>query len=169
MASLAALGSQSDLHREVLTQGLALGLDRLALPAAGSAEEQAALAHVAARPLPEPSAPIARATPEALLGSVRELLAARDLADPAALARLVYSRGERPVLTEDDAAEVRRRFLGPRTRDYWARLLGAVDAGGFTVVHEDEREALLRVDVGGAAGSYLLRLRREGDEWFLVG
>lgn len=165
VGSLAAVGSPV-IVGDVLAEGRALGLETLALPAPGSPEEELEAARTAARPIPEPAAPIARETPAALLFSARALLAARD---PAALARLVHSPAARPVLTEDDAAEARRRFLGPRTRDYWARLLGAAAEGGFTVVREDAGEALLRVEVGGAAGAYLLRLRREGDGWFLVG
>lgn len=143
---------------DVLAQGRMLGLDRVEL-----AGDELALPPPA--PIEEPRATIARETPEALVRSALDVLRA---GDRAALARLVHSPTERPVLTEDDARAAARRFLGPSTRRYWDRLLAAAAAGRIEVVSEAAGEAVLRIDVGGAAGGYILRLRREGSGWYLA-
>ncbi|RMG18425.1 MAG: hypothetical protein D6731_01995 [Planctomycetota bacterium] len=101
-----------------------------------------------------------RRTPQGVLGATLSALAARDLATLASLARP-------GPLTVDDAEEARRRFLGPATRRYWQRVAAALGAGRY-VVDEDEAGAWVRVDVGGAAGTYRLRLRRKGAQWFLA-
>ncbi len=121
----------------------------------------------AAAPTEESPRPIDRSTPTALLGSALDALAA---ADVAALARLSASREERPTLDEDDAADAERRFLAAAVRPYWERIASAVRAGEVTLRpgHAPD-EALLEVRVGGAAGAYVLRLRKRGDGWYLAG
>lgn len=118
-------------------------------------------------PLPESPRPIDRSSPEALVRSALEALAAGDVA---ALARLSVSREERPTLDEDDAFDAERRFLAPAVQPYWERIASAVRAGEVTLRpgHAPD-EALLEVRVEGAAGSYLIRLRKRGDGWYLAG
>lgn len=117
-------------------------------------------------PIAESTRRIDRSSPGALLSSALEALAATDVA---ALARLSRSRGQRPTLDEDDAFDAERRFLAPAVQPYWERVASAARAGEVTLrPGHGPDEALLEVRVGGAAGVYLIRLRKRGDEWYLA-
>ncbi len=101
-----------------------------------------------------------RTRPAALLESA---FAALEASDAAALARL----SRRGPLDEDAVAAAERRFLGPVTRRYWERVQAAVAAGALRT-DVTGAEAVLTVEVGGAAGAYRVRLRREEDGWYLA-
>lgn len=131
----------------------------------GRAAERVASQGRPAPVLAEPELVIKRATPKALLGDALQMVLAGE--DIAALARLSRSKADRPQLTEDDAADARRRFLSPSMKVYWQKINKAVRAGSYKVV-EDGDEAEVLVDVGGAAGTYRVRLRKEGDAWYLA-
>ncbi|MCO5166442.1 MAG: hypothetical protein M9894_08765 [Planctomycetes bacterium] len=172
IGSIAAAATDAD-RREWLEQVAAEGLDRLALPGPiGGFDGLDEAGPVAAfgRPAPaiaESTRPIDRTTPTTLLGSALEALAA---ADVAALARLSRPGGERPTLDEDDALDAERRFLAPAVQPYWRRVAGAARLGEVTVEPGPAPdEARLRIHVGGAAGAYLIRLRKRGDGWYLAG
>ena len=85
---------------------------------------------------------------------------------------LALAQATRPAgaaLSEEDAAEAERRFLSPAGRAYWGRIAAAVQRGAWSVVEEEPERVRLRVEVGGAAGAYLLELRRRGERWYLAG
>ncbi|MDC3378832.1 hypothetical protein OAX78_00935 [Planctomycetota bacterium] len=107
-----------------------------------------------------------RSSPAGLLDSALQALA---LEDPAALARLSRSRAADPTLNQDHADDAQRRFLAPAVRPYWERIKAAVRAGRVQVQEDGAGGALLLVDVGGAAGAYRIRMKKEGDAWYLVG
>jgi len=148
---------------EVLAEVAALGLDRVEV---GDPDGLGALdADGPPAPPLEPSPlDLRRDTPEAALESVLGAIAA---GDPAALAALTEAPGA--ALDGDDAAAARRRFLGPQTRTYWDRIAQALAEGAYETLSEGPDAAVVRVHVGGAAGSYRLRLQREGDAWLLAG
>lgn len=158
-----------DQQREWLAQVRAEGLDLLLAPGFDGLDEAGPVASFG-RPAPtigESARWIDRTTPTALLDSALAALAAEDVA---ALARLSRPRDERPSLDEDDALDAERRFLAPAVQPYWRRVVGAARLGEVSVRpgHAPD-EALLEVHVGGAAGAYLIRLRKRGDGWYLAG
>lgn len=144
-----------------------LGALDVALADDPGAGEAVASRGPAPAPIAESTRPIDRTSPTNLLGSALDALAA---ADVAALARLSVPREQRPTLDEDDAFDAERRFLAPAVQPYWERVASALRAGEVTLRpgHAPD-EALLEVRVGGAAGSYVIRLRKRGDGWYLAG
>ncbi|MEZ6187708.1 MAG: hypothetical protein R3F62_22200 [Planctomycetota bacterium] len=149
VASSAALASLQRLKLDALPLDL------------GSA---AALGAPAARELDDSSRAIAHETPEAL---IEDTLAALAAGDVLALARAL--RGPGGALTEDDAARAELRFLAPSAQQFWGRVAEAVREGNVDwVPGETPDEAWLVAHVGGAAGSYRIRLRREGEAWVLA-
>lgn len=144
------------------------GLERLdlPLPSDDTSADRLRSRGPAAPAIRESERAIPRESPRALLGGTLDAFADGDVA---ALARLSRSPATHPTLDVDDAAEAERRFLGPQTRPYWERISAAVRAGAFAVEHQDERTARIRVDVGGAAGAYVIELTKEGDAWYLSG
>jgi len=118
----------------------------------------------AARHLEDSARPIEADSPEALVSGTLEAIAAGDLL---ALARAL--RGPEGALTEDDTAAAELRFLAPSARAFWARVARAVEDGDVDWIDgEQPDEAWLVANVGGAAGSYRIRLRREGETWVLA-
>lgn len=108
---------------------------------------------------------IDRTSPRRLLAGTLRALAARDLS---ALARLSRDPQRHPHLSTDDAQDARRRFLAPAVRPYWTKVRQALQRGAFSVRERGAR-ATVRVEVGGAAGSYRIELRKKGDQWYLAG
>jgi len=132
---------------------------------APEAEQRLASHGPTAPRIAEPQQQIQRETPQALLSGALKAIASRDLA---ALARLSRDGERHPALNVDDAAAAQRRFLSPAGRRYWSRIEAAIAAGAYEI-HETGDEARIRVQVGGAAGTYDIRLRKEGNEWYLAG
>ena len=121
----------------------------------------------AAAKIDESPRAIDRTTPDALLGSAIDALAAGDVA---ALARLSLPRAEQPALDEDDAEDAQRRFLAPAVQPYWESVAVAARLGDVSLeAGHGPDEALLKIHVGGAVGVYLIRLRKRGDGWYLAG
>ncbi len=116
----------------------------------------------AAKPIAESRRRLDRSTPTALLNDALAALGRRDVP---ALARLSRAQGQ---LTQDDAADATRRFLSPAGTRYWGRIGDAVREGRVRV-QEDDAGAVITVEVGGAAGTYRVRMRREADGWYLAG
>jgi hypothetical protein len=106
-----------------------------------------------------------RETPKNLLDGTLRALA---LGDVAALARLSRDPTRSPQLNQDDATDARRRFLTSSGRAYWARIAKAIQQGQFDVNGNDQT-AVVQLEVGGAAGSYRVRMRKEIDGWYLDG
>jgi hypothetical protein len=114
---------------------------------------------------PEPAEPLDRTSPSALLD---DALGALKRGDVSALARLSRARGAHPQLTEDDAADAKRRFLSPAGTRYWGRIGEAAERGQVQI-QTDGAEALILVEVGGAAGTYRLRMTLLEDGWYFAG
>jgi hypothetical protein len=155
----------------VLAEVASRGLDRVGLPAGplGEVEPEEARrlsAGPAPAPIPEPSVPVDRSSPGRLLESALDAVLREDLA---ALARLSRSRGQQPTLTEDDALAAQRRFLAPSTQPYWERVREALARGEVELERSQPGRAVLRIQVGGAAGTYSIELREEADGWYLAG
>ena len=94
----------------------------------------------------------------------------RSVAVVAALARLSRAKEDEPVLDADDALDAERRFLAPAVQPYWRRVATAARLGDVSVEPgATPDEAVLRVHVGGAMGSYVIRVFRRGDGWYLAG
>ncbi len=143
-----------------------LALDQVAFdPVAPDADRDVASQGPAPRAYPEPAAPLDRTSPHALLTGA---LAALERGDVSALARLSRGRGAHPQLTEDDAADAERRFLSASGIRYWGRIGDAVQRGQVQI-QRDGAEALILVDVGGAAGSYRVRMKLQEDGWYFAG
>lgn len=169
-AAVAAASTALDAEQVAwLGQVAAEGLDALDLGDPGADVDPSAPRGMgpAAAKIDESPRPIDRTTPDALLGSTIDALAAGDVA---ALARLSLPRAERPALDEDDAQDAQRRFLAPAVQPYWERVAVAARLGDVSIrAGHAADEALLEVHVGGAAGAYLIRLRKRGDGWYLAG
>jgi hypothetical protein len=168
-AGVATTGSALDAEQVAwLAQVEADGLDGLELDPGADVDPAASRAMgPAAAKIDESPREIDRTTPDALLGSAIEALAAGDVA---ALARLSLPRAEQPALDEDDAADAQRRFLAPAVQPYWERVAVAARLGDVSIrTGRAPDEALLEIHVGGAAGAYLIRLRKRGDGWYLAG
>lgn len=168
---VAPIESQSAADPGVLAQLAELGLESAQLPLEPRGDEAKAVERAkgdyqgpAPKVIAESSRPIDRSAPRTLLSGALEAIAR---GDEAALARLVHSPTEQPSLTEDDAADARRRFLSSSIRPYWDRLSAAV-AEGKIEVQGNENEAQVRVRVGGALGSVRIDLRRKEDGWSLA-
>ena len=169
-AAAASAAPLSSAAVKVLRAELAgLSLPELAAPSPATPTEEArpnapkaSFQGPAPRPLAESARRLKQTTPRAALGSTLGALQARDTA---ALARLI--RGPGSSLTEDDALEVRQRFLSLAGRSYWARVATALRAGKFQI-EVRASEAWVSVSVGGAAGTYRIRMKKEGGTWFLA-
>ena len=114
----------------------------------------------------ESTRPVDQSDPARLVSGALEAMARGDLA---ALARLSRTPAERPRLTDDDAADARRRYLAPAMAPTWSRVAAAIDAGRFEVVASEPAQVVVVVQVGGALGTYRISLRKDGDSWFMVG
>lgn len=116
--------------------------------------------------IPESERPVDQSDPARLVAGALDAIARQDLA---ALARLSRTPGERPRLTEDDAADARRRYLAPAMAPTWSRVAAALEAGRYEVVASEPAQVVVVVQVGGALGTYRISLRKDGDSWFMVG
>ena len=114
----------------------------------------------------ESAQPVDQSSPESLVTGAIDAIARQDVA---ALARLSRSSSERPSLTEDDAADARRRYLAPAMAPTWSRVAAALQAGRFEIQETAPTQVVVVVRVGGALGSYRISLRKNGDSWFMVG
>ena len=163
MASEALVGRgpvASVASSQVLAEVRRLKLDGLPLDLAAVADR----APLAAAPVADSPRKIEAESPQAL---VQGTLAAIAAGDALALARAL--RGPGGSLTEDDAAAAELRFLSPSARAFWARVAQALEEGDVDWVDgEGPDEAWLIANVGGAAGSYRIKLRREGEAWVLA-
>lgn len=164
-AETAPVGSMIPAIAEAQAELQTLGFDQVTLqpvPADASPEaRRVASSGPAAKRIADSAVRVDRSTPSALLTDALAALSRRDVA---ALARLSRAEGQ---LTEDDAADAARRFLSPAGARYWGRVSDAVRAGRMRVV-EDDAGAVITVEVGGAAGVYRVRMRREVDGWYLA-
>lgn len=119
--------------------------------------------------LADSASPIDQGSPERALRGALEAIVREDAL---ALARLRRPRSSHPRLTEDDAADARRRFLSDSMAPTWKRISAALQRGAYEVVTSAKdssgpTQVVVVVQVGGALGSYRLSLYKDGDAWFM--
>lgn len=148
-----------------------LGLAEVELPAldAPAPKSRGGFQGPAPKVIAESATPIDQSSPERALRGALDALAR---GDAAALARLRRPRAKHPQLTEDDAADARRRFLSDSMAPTWKRISEALQRGAYEVVSSTEdstgpTKVVVVLQVGGALGSYRLSLYKDGDAWFM--
>ncbi len=155
----------------VIAQIEELGLAEVELPGLDARATKATQGFQgpAPKPIADSALPIDQSSPERAL---RGALDAMARGDAAALARLRRSPASHPQLTEDDAADARRRFLSDSMAPTWKRISQALQRGAYEVVSSTEdttgpTKVVVVLQVGGALGSYRLSLYKDGDAWFM--